>query len=144
MEKINTAFERVLETFQIENLKDLQREALEKLVSGLDVFVIQPTGSGKRESHWIFPSAPIVFDTVRPFSNAKSIALVISPLASLMQDRVRYLKSVGISAEFIGLSSYLICCVAKRFRRRGNTRWNSRVRRNATFRAIICCKLFLQ
>ena len=48
---MNAAFERVLETFQIENLKDLQREALEKLVSGLDVFVIQPTGSGERESH---------------------------------------------------------------------------------------------
>ena len=44
---MNAAFERVLETFQIENLKDLQREALEKLVSGLDVFVIQPTGWGK-------------------------------------------------------------------------------------------------
>ena len=44
---MNAAFERVLETFQIENLKDLRREALEKLVSGLDVFIIQPTGSGK-------------------------------------------------------------------------------------------------
>ena len=39
---------------------------------------------------------------MRPLSNAKSIALVISPLASLMQDQVRYLKSIGISAEFIG------------------------------------------
>ena len=116
---MNAAFERVLETFQIENLKDLRREALEKLVSGLDVFVIQPTGSGKSLN---FSVSPDCKTTVRPFSNAKSIALVISPLASLMQDRVRYLKSVGISAEFIGLSSYLICCVAKRFRRRGNTR----------------------
>ena len=44
VEKMNAAFERVLETFQIENLKYLQREAREKLVSGLDVFVIQPTG----------------------------------------------------------------------------------------------------
>ena len=99
VEQMNAAFERVLETFQIDNLKDSQREVLEKLVSGLDVFVIQPTGSGKS---LIFQSAPIVFDTVRPLSNAKSIALVISPLVSLMQDQVRYLKSVGISAEFIG------------------------------------------
>ena len=99
VEQMNAAFEPVLETFQIDNLKDSQREVLEKLVSGLDVFVIQPTGSGKS---LIFQSAPIVFDTVRPLSNAKSIALVISPLASLMQDQVRYLKSVGISAEFIG------------------------------------------
>ena len=63
------------------------------------MFVIQPTGSGKS---LIFQSAPIVFDTIRLLSNAKSIALVISPLASLMQDQVRYLKSVGIKAEFIG------------------------------------------
>ena len=32
----------------------------------------------------------------------KLIALVISPLASLMQDQVRYLKSMAIKAEFIG------------------------------------------
>ena len=98
VEQMNAAFERVLETFQIDNLKDSQREVLEKLVSGLDVFVVQPTGSGKS---LIFQSAPIVFDTVRPLSNAKSIALVISPLASLMQDQVWYLKPVGIRL-FIG------------------------------------------
>ncbi|CAB4010046.1 mediator of RNA polymerase II transcription subunit 34-like [Paramuricea clavata] len=34
--------------------------------------------------------------------SGRSIALVVSPLTSLMQDQVRYLKSVGISAEFIG------------------------------------------
>ena len=49
------AFERVLETFQIENLKDLQKEALEKLVSALDVFVIQPTGSGKSLNFSVSP-----------------------------------------------------------------------------------------
>ena len=52
---MNAAFERVLETFQIENLKDLRREALEKLVSGLDVFVIQPTGSGKSLNFSVSP-----------------------------------------------------------------------------------------
>ena len=88
-----------MESFKLKNLKDSQRDALEKLVGGQDVFVIQPTGSGKS---LIFQFAPIVFDTIRPLSNAKSIALVISLLASLMQDRVRYLKSVGIKAEFIG------------------------------------------
>ena len=99
VDKMNLAFDRVLESFKLKNLKDSQRDALEKLVGGQDVFVIQPTGSGKS---LIFQSAPIVFDTIRPLSNAKSIALVISPLASLMQDQVRYLKSVGIKAEFIG------------------------------------------
>ena len=97
--KMNLAFERVLESFKLQNLKDSQREALQHIVKGQDVFVIQPTGYGKS---LIFQSAPIVFDTVRPLSNAKSIAVVISPLASLMQDQVRYLKSVGIKADFIG------------------------------------------
>ena len=55
VEKMNAAFERVLETFQIENLKDLRREALEKLVSGLDVFIIQPTGSGKSLNFSVSP-----------------------------------------------------------------------------------------
>ena len=84
-DKMNLAFERVLECFKLQKLKDSQREALQNIVKGQDVFVIQPTGSGKS---LIFQSAPIVFDTVRPLTNAKSIALVISPLASLMQGRV--------------------------------------------------------
>ena len=63
MELMALARERILETFQIESLKDLQREALEKLVGVRDVFLIQPTGSGKS---LIFQSAPIFFDIVRP------------------------------------------------------------------------------
>jgi ATP-dependent DNA helicase RecQ len=98
-ERKATAFNRVLKTFKIEYLKEYQVEALEKLLKGQDVFVIQPTGSGKS---LIYQSAPVVFDTIYPFSSGRSIALVISPLTSLMQDQVRYLKSVGISAEFIG------------------------------------------
>ena len=39
----DSAFDRVLERFKVENLKDLQWKALKKLVN---VFVIQPTGSG--------------------------------------------------------------------------------------------------
>jgi len=32
----------------------------------------------------------------------KSIAVVISPLTLLMQDQVKFLKSVGLAAKFIG------------------------------------------
>ena len=98
VELMALARERILETFHIENLKDLQREALEKLICDLDVLLIQPTGSGKC---LIFQSAPIFFDIVRP-SSAKSIVLVISPLVSLMLDQVHFLKSLRISAEIIG------------------------------------------
>ena len=68
VDKMNLAFERVLEYFKLQNLKDSQREALQNLSKGQDVIVIQPTGSGKS---LIFQSALIVFDTVRPLSNAK-------------------------------------------------------------------------
>lgn len=100
-ELMNEAYDRILETFKINCLKDLQCKALEKLVGGQDVFVIQPTGSGKS---LIFQAASVVFDIVKPLPdpNSKSITIVISPLVSLMEDQVRFLKSVGITAEFIG------------------------------------------
>lgn len=50
VELMNVACERTLETFKIESLKHLQREALENLVDCQDVFLIQPTGSGRFES----------------------------------------------------------------------------------------------
>ena len=61
-ELFDSACDRVLERFKVENLKDLQRKALEKLVNGEDVFVIQPTGSGKS---LIYQSAPIVLMSSR-------------------------------------------------------------------------------
>ena len=65
----------------MENLKDFQRKALEKLLNGEDVFVIQPTGSGKS---LIYQFAPMVFDVVMK-TTFQSIAVVMSPLTSLMQ-----------------------------------------------------------
>ena len=69
------ACDRVLERFKLENLKDLQRKALEKLVNGEDVFVIQLTGSGKS---LIYQSSPIAIDIVKE-TTFKSIAVAISP-----------------------------------------------------------------
>ena len=47
VDKMNLAFERVFEYFNLQNLKDSQREALKNLVKGQDVIVIQPMGSGE-------------------------------------------------------------------------------------------------
>ena len=41
------------------------------------------------------------FDVVKK-TTFQSIAVVISPLTSLMQDQVKLLKSIGVTAEFIG------------------------------------------
>ena len=72
-------------------------KSVAKLVNGADVFVIQPTGLGKS---LIYQSSPMAMaiDIVKE-TTFKSIAVVISPLTSLMQDQVKFLKS--IAAEFI-------------------------------------------
>jgi len=82
----------------VENLKDLQQKALQKLENGEDIFVIQPTGSGKS---LVYQSALMVFDIVKR-TTFKSTAVVISPLTLLMQDQVKFLTSIGVTAEFIG------------------------------------------
>ena len=88
---LDMACDRVLERFKLENLKELQRKALEKLVNGEDVFVIQLTGSGKS---LIYQSSPIAID-IEKETTFKSIAVSISPLTSLMQDQVNFLKSIA-------------------------------------------------
>ena len=93
------ACDRILETFKIDSLKELQRRGLKALIKGQDVFIVQPTGSGKS---LIFQSAPIVFDIMKPLQKGKSIAIVISPLVSLKEDQVGFLKSIGIMGEFVG------------------------------------------
>ena len=49
----------------------------------------------------IFQSFPLIFDEVRKPVRT-SCALVISPLNSLMQDQVRFLRSIGVKAAYIG------------------------------------------
>lgn len=45
---LHVAHKKILETFKIERLKDLQQKTIEKQVRGQDVFVIQPTGPENR------------------------------------------------------------------------------------------------
>ena len=57
------------------------------------VFVNLPTGSGKS---LIYQVLPLVFDHVTDESG--HIAVVVSPLVSLMEDQGKYLRSLGLSA----------------------------------------------
>ena len=89
------ACDRILETFQIDSLKESQCRGLEALIKSQAVFIFQLTGSGKSLT---FQSAPIV----KPLQTGKSTMIVISLLLPLMEDQVRFLKSIGITAEFVG------------------------------------------
>ena len=58
MATFEAACDNILETFKLNSLRSIQREAVEKLGNGEDVFAIQPT---VLEKSLISQSAPIVF-----------------------------------------------------------------------------------
>ena len=51
VEKMDLAFERDFHSFELKNLKDPQQKALQNLVNAQDLFIIQPTLSGKSLRH---------------------------------------------------------------------------------------------
>ena len=67
-----------------------QQEAIRAFVSGRDVLVLLPTGSGKS---LCFVALPLVFDSLRNTAGRDStihhsIVVVISPMTALMKDQV--------------------------------------------------------
>lgn len=79
-------------------LRPKQQEAVVSFVSGRDVFVSLPTGSGKS---LIYSVLPWTFDSLRKCSQAESIVLVVSPLIAIMKDQVASLTQKGITAMHI-------------------------------------------
>ena len=68
-----------------------QALAINHFVRGNDVFISLPTGSGKS---LCYASIPGVFDSLKRRANIASdhhsIAIIVSPLSSLMQDQVSF------------------------------------------------------
>ena len=69
-------------------------------LSFLGVFVLLPTGYGKRLCYAALPAA---FDSLRNTvcTSSKSIVLVVSPLIALMKDQVATLSAKGLSVGCI-------------------------------------------
>ena len=80
-----------------------QLEVVKAFLSGRDVFVSLPTGSGKSVC---FACLPQLFNRLRFLKErAKqhpSIVVVVSPLVSLMLNQVTKLTAKGVSAAYIG------------------------------------------
>lgn len=86
----------LLETLQrywgYDGFRPLQEQAMRCVLEGRDSLVIMPTGGGKS----------LCFQA--PAMCLPGIAIVVSPLISLMKDQVDALKTCGIAAEFINSS----------------------------------------
>ncbi|TST22558.1 ATP-dependent DNA helicase Q1 [Bagarius yarrelli] len=79
--------------FQLSKFRPLQRAAVNLSMSGRDLFLVMPTGRGKSLCYQL------------PAVCSNGFTLVITPLVSLMEDQLMYLKSINIPAVSLNASS---------------------------------------
>lgn len=78
--------------FGHEEFRQGQEELIDELLAGYDVLGVMPTGAGKSICYQL------------PALMLDGIALVVSPLISLMKDQVMSLKASGVAAAYINSS----------------------------------------
>jgi ATP-dependent DNA helicase RecQ len=75
-----------------DSFRPLQREVIQSLLNGQDVFVLMPTGGGKSLCYQL------------PVLLTQGLGVVVSPLIALMKDQVDALQALGVAATFINSS----------------------------------------
>lgn len=84
-----TPLEVLSKVFGYNKFRDGQEAVINAVVDGRDALVLLPTGGGKSLCYQI------------PALVRKGVAVVVSPLISLMQDQVEQLREAGVSAAYI-------------------------------------------
>lgn len=87
-----TKHELLKKVFGHEDFREGQEKLIDELLNGYDVLGVMPTGAGKSVCYQI------------PALMLEGIALVVSPLISLMKDQVMSLKAAGVAAAYINSS----------------------------------------
>jgi ATP-dependent DNA helicase RecQ len=78
--------------FGFRHFRDQQQDIIERIIAGRDCFVLMPTGGGKSLCYQI------------PALHRDGVALVVSPLISLMKDQVDALRTCGVRAAYYNSS----------------------------------------
>ena len=94
----------VCKVHKIPYLKPLQRLCLKNLVLERDVLACLPTGFGKSLVFQAWPTVCKILCTDCSFSKwpEDPVIVVVCPLMSIIEDQIRYLESIGISAACVG------------------------------------------
>ena len=101
-ERVQKAIDEATKLLGYSELRANQAQVVSHFLSGRDVFVSLPTGGGKSLCYCLLPKA---FDILRGTSSCtktQSIAIVVSPLVSLMIDQVRHITERNVSAVYVG------------------------------------------
>ena len=101
-ERVQKAIDEATKLLGYSELRANQAQVVSHFLSGRDVFVSLPTGGGKSLCYCLLPKA---FDILRGTSSCtktQSIAIVVSPLVSLMIDQVSHITERNVSAVYVG------------------------------------------
>uniref|UniRef100_A0A4W5M3W4 ATP-dependent DNA helicase n=1 Tax=Hucho hucho TaxID=62062 RepID=A0A4W5M3W4_9TELE len=81
------------DVFQLSKFRPLQLKAINLSMSGKDLFLVMPTGRGKSLCYQL------------PAVCSEGFTLVVTPLVSLIEDQLMYLKSIDVEAVSLNASS---------------------------------------